>query len=77
MTGKHKIWPKSLEAQLNARDEGDFWGLDGYQLTGPADHLKSLEHPQFGKLAQLEEDQVAGQAAGEWNLYEIVAHGPQ
>jgi hypothetical protein len=30
MTGKHRIWPKSLEAQLNGGAEGDFWGLDGF-----------------------------------------------
>ncbi|MGO8750745.1 MAG: DUF1080 domain-containing protein [Thermoguttaceae bacterium] len=77
MTGKHKIWPKSLEAQLNARDEGDFWGLDGYQLTGPADRLKSLEHPQFGKLTNLKKTKWPVKAPGEWNLYEIVAHGPR
>lgn len=35
MTGAPKIWPKSLEAQINAGDAGDFWGLDGYEDSQP------------------------------------------
>jgi hypothetical protein len=77
MTGKHKIWPKSLEAQLNASDEGDFWGLDGYRLSGPTDRLKTLDHPQFGKLTNLKKTKWPVKTPGEWNLYEIVAQGPR
>src|SRR6056297_3618912 len=43
MTGEHKIWPRSLEAQINAGDAGDFWGLGGYQLEGPAERTRSIE----------------------------------
>ncbi|MBN2476549.1 MAG: DUF1080 domain-containing protein [Pirellulales bacterium] len=75
-TGKNKIWPKSLEAQINAGDAGDFWGLDGYRLDGPADRLTSLEHPQFGKLTNLKKIRAAEKPAGQWNQYEIIADGP-
>jgi hypothetical protein len=73
MTGKHKIWPKSLEAQLNAGQAGDFWGLDGYHLAGPAERSKSLAHEQFGKLINVQKKTDLEKSAGEWNKYEIIA----
>jgi hypothetical protein len=75
MTGPDKIWPKSLEAQINAGDAGDFWGLDGFELAGPADRSKSLVHSQFGKLTNLKKTAAVEKPAGEWNRYEIVARG--
>jgi len=74
-TGPDKIWPKSLEAQINAGDAGDFWGLDGFQLDGPADRTKSLEHPQFGKLTNVKKGAALEKPAGQWNHYKIVADG--
>jgi hypothetical protein len=74
-TGPNKIWPKSLEAQLNAGQAGDFWGLDGYPLQGPAERLKSLENPKFGKLTNLKKTADLEKPVGQWNDYEIVAEG--
>ena len=74
-TGPDKIWPKSLEAQLNAGDAGDFWGLDGYVLDGPADRKKSLQHPQFGHLINLKKTEPMEKPLGQWNQYEIVVRG--
>jgi len=75
MTGKDKIWPKSLEAQLNAGAAGDFWGLDGYGLAGPEERTNSVEHPQFGKLTNVKKIKDAEKPPGEWNRYEIIADG--
>ncbi len=75
MTGKHKIWPTCLEAQINVNDAGDFWGLGGYSLSGPGDRSKSLEHPQLGKLTNVKKAQGAERPPGQWNQYEIVADG--
>ncbi len=75
MTGRHKIWPNSLEAQINAGGAGDFWALDGYPLSGPADRTKTLEHPQFGKLTNIKRTADAEKPAGQWNTYEIRAQG--
>ena len=74
-TGPNKIWPKSLEAQINAGDAGAFWGLDGYEFTGPQQRRETLEHPQFGKLTNLKKTQAAEKKPGEWNSYEITAEG--
>jgi len=75
MTGENKIWPTSLEAQLNADAAGDFWGLDGYELSGPADRMNSLTHDKFGKLIHVKKTQDREKAAGQWNTYEIRARG--
>lgn len=74
-SGKRGIWPKSLEAQLNAGAEGDFWGLAGYELSGPAERLKRVRHEQFGKLTNLPRIKDAVKKPGEWNRYEITAAG--
>ncbi|NLS90854.1 MAG: DUF1080 domain-containing protein [Planctomycetaceae bacterium] len=74
-TGDDKIWPKSLEAQINAGDAGDFWGLGGYRLAGPAERMKTLESEQFGTLTNLKKNESCEREPGEWNHYEIVARG--
>lgn len=75
-TGPDRIWPKSLEAQINAPDAGDFWGLVGFTFDGPAERLKTLEHPDFGKLTNLKKTQDAEKKPGEWNTYKVIADGP-
>ena len=75
MTGEHRIWPRSLEAQLNVGEAGDFWGLGGYGLAGPAERWKSFQHDQFGDLTNLSKLENREKPAGEWNTYEIVAEG--
>ncbi|MHC4085682.1 MAG: 3-keto-disaccharide hydrolase [Planctomycetota bacterium] len=73
--GEHKIWPKSLEAQINAGDAGDFWGLDGYELSGPADRTRSMDNEKFGRLTNVKKTQALEKPAGQWNTYEIIADG--
>ena len=75
MTGDHKVWPKSLEAQINAENAGDFWGLDGYSFTGPADRLSSLDHEKFGKLTNLKKTEMLEKDPGQWNTYKIIVKG--
>ncbi len=75
MTGEHAVWPKSLEAQLNAGDAGDFWGLDGYELAGPADRTRTIDHDTFGNLTNLKKTQAVEKPPGQWNTYKIIAEG--
>jgi len=74
-TGPDKLWPKSLEAQLNYPDAGDFWGLDGFSLSGPAERTQTLEHSKFGKLTHVTKARAAEKPPGQWNQYEITARG--
>jgi len=76
LTGPDKIWPRSLEAQINAGQAGDFWGLEGFGLDGPAERKKTLDHAQFGKLTNLKRAADSEKPAGQWNQYEIIARGP-
>ena len=75
-TGPDKIWPKSLEAQINANSAGDFWALDGHQLSGPANRTKSLTHDVYGKLTNIQKIKAAENPPGQWNSYKIIADGP-
>jgi hypothetical protein len=75
MTGEHKVWPRSLEAQLNAGDAGDFWGLAGYELSGPAERMRSFDHEEFGKLTNVKKAKALEKPPGQWNAYEIIAQG--
>ena len=74
-TGKNRIWPKSLEAQINTGDAGDFWGLCGYKLSGPTERSQTLEHPDFGTLRNVKKTANVERKSGEWNTYEILAQG--
>lgn len=73
MTGPNRIWPKSLEAQINADQAGDFWGLGGYRLDGP--DVSHVEHPELGKLTHLKRTVDAEKPRGTWNHYKIIADG--
>lgn len=74
-TGPDKIWPRSLEAQINAGDAGDFWGLDGYRLAGPAERMKEIDSPDFGHLTNLKKLAAVEKPVGEWNSYVVRAEG--
>ena len=75
MTGEDKIWPTSLEAQINAGNEGDFVGLVGYELSGPSERFSSLNHDVFGKLTFVKKAKASAKPPGQWNDYEIIAKG--
>ena len=75
MSGEHRIWPQSLEAHLNAGGAGDFWGLLGYQMSGPAERMQTSDHEEFGRLTNLKKTKNLEKPPGEWNTYEIIAEG--
>jgi hypothetical protein len=64
-----KVWPKSIEAQLQHQNAGDFWNIDEFQMTVPPERTKGRntkkEHPHNEK------------PLGEWNQYEITVDGPR
>ncbi|MFV1965632.1 MAG: DUF1080 domain-containing protein, partial [Pirellulaceae bacterium] len=75
MTGEHKIWPKSLEVQLNHGAAGDYWGLVGYSLAGPEERMKTLHHEVFGRLTNVKHTRAVEKPAGQWNRCEVVLKG--
>lgn len=65
-TGEHKVWPKSVEAQLHSGNAGDFWNIGEFNMkTDPT----RTNGRNTKKLA------MAERPVGEWNEYEIVADG--
>jgi hypothetical protein len=65
--GPDKVWPASIEAQLEHRNAGDIWNIDAFPMQ--VDPLRT-EGRRTAKLRPSNEKPV-----GEWNLYEIVLDG--
>ncbi|MBI5094488.1 MAG: DUF1080 domain-containing protein [Candidatus Hydrogenedentes bacterium] len=61
-----KVWPKSIEAQLQDQNAGDFFVIDGSDFK---EHINK-EDRRVPKKAPSNE-----KPAGEWNKYEIVCDG--
>jgi hypothetical protein len=76
VSGEHKVWPRSLEVQLNAGSEGDLIGLNGYRLGGPAGRTRVVAHKQFGRLTFVKRSTVAVKEPGQWNVLEVRLQGP-
>lgn len=74
-TGEHRIWPKSLELQLNLGQAGDFWALQGYEFSGPPDRMRMIPESPFGALRHLPRRADAEKPAGEWNRLEATVNG--
>lgn len=67
MVGEDKVWPRSVEAQLQSGSAGDFWNIDEFKMkTDPARLNGRNTRKTHGN-----ENPV-----GEWNEYEIIVdHG--
>ncbi len=61
--GEDKVWPRSIEAQLNHRDAGDIWNIDKFPMETDAQRLSGR---RTTKLAPSSEKPL-----GEWNRYEL------
>jgi 3-keto-disaccharide hydrolase len=67
MVGEDKVWPKSVEAQLESGNAGDFWNIDNVRMT---------VDPARTKGRNTKHTHGAERPIGEWNEYEIVvSHG--
>jgi len=67
MTGADKIWPRSIEAQLNSGDAGDIWNID--EVPAEVDPSRTRGRRTI-KLAPSSEKPL-----GEWNRYVITLDG--
>jgi hypothetical protein len=62
-----KVWPKSVEAQLQHENAGDFWNIEEFQMKTEASRLNGRN---------TKKTHGAERPVGEWNEYEIIADGP-
>ncbi len=68
MVGPDKVWPKSVEAQLQSESAGDFWNIDEFQMTTDAGRTN-------GRNTRKTHGGVE-RPVGMWNDYEIIVnHG--
>ena len=71
VSGKDKIWPKGVEAQLYRDHAGDFWLVDGFKLSVD----KGRQDPwNAGHFLRIKKSGVE-KPIGEWNQYEITCKG--
>jgi hypothetical protein len=67
MVGEDKVWPKSIEAQLESGNAGDFWNIDKVKMTVDPSRTN-------GRITK--KTHGAERPVGEWNEYEIIVnHG--
>jgi hypothetical protein len=82
--GPNKVWPRSVEFQINEGDTGDFWmtdgaaltGMDGVRVVGPPGGAKKIDRFHKGPWKNIVgyRDPVneLEKPHGEWNLVELV-----
>lgn len=66
MVGPDKVWPRSVEAQLQHENAGDFWNIDEFPMQTVKERLNGRN---------TKKTHVAEHPLGEWNEYEIVVDG--
>lgn len=66
MIGEDKVWPRSIEAQLQSGRAGDFWNIDAFPMTVDEERTEGRNT----KATHYNENPV-----GEWNQYVITADG--
>jgi hypothetical protein len=85
--GEQKVWPRSVEFQINEGGTGDFWmtdgaaltGSDGKRVTGPEGKAMMIPHINKGKFANVtgvrDPTGELEKPHGEWNRLELVSQG--
>lgn len=74
MVGEDKVWPKSIEAQLESGNAGDFWNIDKVKMTAAPERTNGRNTKRQQKPGA--QGGTLERPIGEWNHYEIIAdHG--
>lgn len=67
MSGDDKVWPKSLECQLQSGSAGDFWVIGGVETAQHAKGGNRVRGRRTIKLCASCENEP-----GQWNAYDII-----
>jgi putative membrane-bound dehydrogenase-like protein len=67
MTGADKVWPKSIEAQLESRNAGDIWNIDEVDMD--------VDRSRTNGRRTEKEFPCNEKPPGEWNHYSITMNG--
>lgn len=63
VVGPDKVWPRSVEAQLQSGNAGDFWNIDDFPMK---------TDPERTSGRNTRKSHAAERPVGEWNEYEII-----
>jgi hypothetical protein len=66
MIGEDKVWPKSIEAQLQHGQAGDFWRIDEFPMQVAPERTNGRNTKRLA---------AAEHPVGEWNRYRITVEG--
>ncbi|MEM1452764.1 MAG: PVC-type heme-binding CxxCH protein [Planctomycetota bacterium] len=67
--GPDKVWPRSIEAQLQHRNAGDFWNIDRMAMRPDATRTRGRNTRRRAPSSE--------RPVGEWNRYDILVDGPR
>jgi hypothetical protein len=85
--GPDKVWPRSIEFQINEGCTGDFWmtdgaaltGKDGVRVTGPDGKASKIDRfnkgPSQNVVGFRDPQNELEKPHGEWNVVELVNRG--
>jgi hypothetical protein len=73
VSGKDKIWPKGVEAQLYRDQAGDFWLVDGFKLKVDEKRQNPKAKINYYRIDKDKKD--IEKPIGEWNQYVITCDG--
>jgi hypothetical protein len=85
--GDQKVWPRSIEFQINEGCTGDFWmtdgaaltGMDGKRVTGPPGSALKIDRinkgPWKNVVGYRDPVNEVEKPHGEWNVLELVTQG--
>lgn len=85
--GEQKVWPRSVELQINEGGTGDFWmtdgaaltGRDGKRVTGPPGSALMIPHFNKGTFPNVvgvrDPKGELEKPHGEWNRLELISQG--
>lgn len=72
-SGKDKVWPRTIEAQLKAGDAGQFVLINGTGVT--TDDGKDWQDVEKQYVGVPKKEPSSEKAAGQWNTYDIICKG--
>lgn len=63
----HKVWPRSIEAQLQSGNAGDFWNIDKFPML--------TDNKRTSGRHTKKQSPSNEKPLGEWNQYKLLVHG--
>lgn len=72
-SGKDKVWPRTIEAQLKAGSAGDFVLINGTGVT--TDDGKDWQNVKEQYVGVPKKEDSSERPAGQWNAYDIICKG--